>query len=173
MTVKQKLVASKLIENGGNISKTMEQVGYSKATARNPQKLTNSKGWQELLDKFLPDDKLERQLLNRYYIQRPQTDLLALEPKPDARGRGHPSPDRADAAALAWVPYRWPQSVLPLGVTAPVQKTVKVMDDETLEMALEARKKKENADEILELSFSGSHRLSQYRNLNRRNKLYA
>ena len=58
MTVKQKLVASKLIENGGNISKTMEQVGYSKATARNPQKLTNSKGWQELLDKFLPDDKL-------------------------------------------------------------------------------------------------------------------
>ena len=134
----------------------------------------NLKGYAEAGEiKFLPDDKLERQLLNRYYIQRPQTDLLALEPKPDARGRGHPSPDRADAAALAWVPYRWPQSVLPLGVTAPVQKTVKVMDDETLEMALEARKKKENADEILELSFSGSHRLSQYRNLNRRNKLYA
>ncbi len=55
-TIKQKLVASKLVENGGNISKSMIEAGYSPATAKTPQKLTESKGWRELMEKYLPDD---------------------------------------------------------------------------------------------------------------------
>lgn len=33
-TLKQKLVASKLVENGGNMGRAMVSAGYSKATAK-------------------------------------------------------------------------------------------------------------------------------------------
>ena len=32
--------------------------GYAPSTAKNPNELTESKGWQELMDKHLPDSKL-------------------------------------------------------------------------------------------------------------------
>lgn len=34
----------------------MREVGYSPNTAKNPQQVTNSKGWKELLEEYLPDD---------------------------------------------------------------------------------------------------------------------
>ena len=58
MTTKQKLAASKLMENDGNVSKSMVAAGYSKASAKNPQRLTESKGWQKLMEKYLPDKGL-------------------------------------------------------------------------------------------------------------------
>lgn len=57
-TTRQKKAADKLVENGGNVSKAMKDAGYSEATAKTPQKLTNSKGWEELMEEYLPDDKL-------------------------------------------------------------------------------------------------------------------
>ena len=58
-TIKQKLAMQKIVENGGkSVSAAMREVGYSPATAENPDKLTESKGWKELLDHYLPDDKL-------------------------------------------------------------------------------------------------------------------
>ena len=66
-TLKQKLVASKLVENGGNISRAMVSAGYSPATAKTPQKLTKSKGWKDLMDTIFPDEVLlntHRQLLD-------------------------------------------------------------------------------------------------------------
>lgn len=66
-TIKQKLVASKLVENGGNIGKAMVSVGYSPVTAKTPQKLTESKGWKDLMDTIFPDEVLlntHRQLLD-------------------------------------------------------------------------------------------------------------
>jgi len=58
-TLKQKQVAKKIVENGGMaISRAMEEVGYSPQTAKTPDKLTDSKGWKELMEKYLPDDKL-------------------------------------------------------------------------------------------------------------------
>jgi len=57
-TIKQKLVASNLVGNGGNMHKSMIAAGYSEAMANNPQKLTKSKGWQEIIDKYLREDKL-------------------------------------------------------------------------------------------------------------------
>ena len=66
-TLKQKKVLDKIMENHGNISKSMEQVGYTKATAKNPKNLTDSKGWQELVKEYLPDINLakkHKQLLN-------------------------------------------------------------------------------------------------------------
>jgi len=57
-TLKQKLAVGKLVENGGNVSRSMLDAGYTPATASTPQKLTNSKGFQELIEKYLPDDKI-------------------------------------------------------------------------------------------------------------------
>lgn len=58
MTTKQALASKKLVENGGNVSKAMREAGYSKAMAKNPQKLTQSKAWQQLMEKYLPDATL-------------------------------------------------------------------------------------------------------------------
>jgi hypothetical protein len=59
-TAKQRRALAKAAENGGNISAAMRAVGYSPATAKTPQKLTESKGWKELVDEYLPDDKLAK-----------------------------------------------------------------------------------------------------------------
>ena len=56
-TIKQLRAVSKLVENGGNISKAMESANYSKNTAKTPQKLTESKGFKEICDEVgLTDD---------------------------------------------------------------------------------------------------------------------
>ena len=48
-TRKQKLALNKIVENRGNISKSMREVGYDDTTAKNPKNLTESKGYKELL----------------------------------------------------------------------------------------------------------------------------
>ena len=65
-TIKQKKALDKIVENRGNISKSMREVGYSKKTAKNPKNLTESKGWQELLEEIKDDPLLNR--LNKIAI---------------------------------------------------------------------------------------------------------
>lgn len=56
-TERQKRVAQILMENSGkSVSQAMKEAGY-KGT-RNPQQLTRSKGWQELMEQYLPDHLL-------------------------------------------------------------------------------------------------------------------
>ena len=55
-TIKQKLAIKKIVENSGDIGKSMVEVGYSPKT--DTTNLTKSKGWKELLEQYLPDDKL-------------------------------------------------------------------------------------------------------------------
>lgn len=57
-TIKQKKAIAKIAENHGNVSKAMLEVGYSPNTAKKPQNLTESKGFQELVEKYLPDNLL-------------------------------------------------------------------------------------------------------------------
>lgn len=57
-TKKQKKAVAKMVENGGVASKAMIESGYSEATAKTPQKLTESKGFKELLEQYIPDDEL-------------------------------------------------------------------------------------------------------------------
>lgn len=58
-TIKQKLVAKEITENHRkSISKAMLKIGYAPSTASKPSNLTKSKGWNELMDKYLPDDEL-------------------------------------------------------------------------------------------------------------------
>lgn len=59
MTMKQKLASKKILENPHRpISEVMEEVGYAHNTAIHPKDLTESNGWKQLMDKYLPDDEL-------------------------------------------------------------------------------------------------------------------
>ena len=49
-TIKQKRAMDNLVGNGGNITKAMRDAGYTEATANTPQKLTESKGFQHLME---------------------------------------------------------------------------------------------------------------------------
>lgn len=67
-TLRQKKAFARVGENGGVISAAMVDVGYSENTAKTPQKLTESDGWKELMQKYLPDDLLaqrHQELLNK------------------------------------------------------------------------------------------------------------
>lgn len=77
-TIKQEKALDELVGNGGNITKAMLAAGYSPATANTPQKLTESKGWQELLSEYLPD-----LLLN----ERHREGLDAIKKSPRIIGR--------------------------------------------------------------------------------------
>lgn len=58
-TIKQNRVVKILLENAGkSVSSAMLEAGYSLATAKNPQELTKSKGWIDLISVYLPDSKL-------------------------------------------------------------------------------------------------------------------
>lgn len=65
-TVKQKLAFNKIIENHGNVSKSMREVGYAKNTAINPTpNLLETKGFQELCNEHgLTDDFLVKALID-------------------------------------------------------------------------------------------------------------
>jgi len=76
-TIKQKIAFDNVVENGGNVSRAMIDAHYSPATAKTPQKLTESKGWQELIVTFLDDEKLAKkhdQLLNATALERMSFD---------------------------------------------------------------------------------------------------
>ena len=57
-TVRQEIAFKEVMEKRGNVSKAMLKAGYPPATAKNPANLTKSKSWQELMDKYLPEEKL-------------------------------------------------------------------------------------------------------------------
>ena len=60
-TLKQRKAAKEIIENGRtSVSAVMRDVGYSPNSAVDPSKLTKSKGWLELLEEYLPDEKLTK-----------------------------------------------------------------------------------------------------------------
>ena len=59
MTQRQKKAIEKVSENIGKpLGEIMREVGYSESTSETPQRLTESKAWMELMDQYIPDDKL-------------------------------------------------------------------------------------------------------------------
>lgn len=61
-TERQKRAVDELVGKGGNVTQAMLAAGYSPNTANTPQKLTESEGYRELMDAYLPDDMLLRAL---------------------------------------------------------------------------------------------------------------
>lgn len=76
---RQLLVVKKLSENvrkkkgqkGMSIGKIMREAGYSPETSKKPYRLTRSKGFQQLLEEYLPDDmiaKAHQDLFNAHKV---------------------------------------------------------------------------------------------------------
>jgi len=59
-TAKQKKAFKEIVENSRNKGEALRMAGYSEATAIKPTQVTNSKGWQELLDEYMPEDELAK-----------------------------------------------------------------------------------------------------------------
>lgn len=59
-TLKQKAAIEKVVENHGNVSRAMLEVGYDPTTAKNPKNLTESKAWVELMEQHIPDADLAK-----------------------------------------------------------------------------------------------------------------
>lgn len=58
-TPKQKKVVEKLLENRGmSVGQAMREAGYSEGSIKNPQQLTRTKTWHDLMEQYLPDRKL-------------------------------------------------------------------------------------------------------------------
>jgi hypothetical protein len=76
-TPKQRKAVEMLSENVRNdapqpIGKILKDVGYSESVSESPQRVTESKGFLELLEEYLPDDKLmevHNNLLNSKKIE--------------------------------------------------------------------------------------------------------
>lgn len=71
-TTRQRKTAEAFVENGGkSVSAAMKKAGYSDAAATNPQKLTKTKTWEELMEQYLPDRKIaqtHKKLLGSKYL---------------------------------------------------------------------------------------------------------
>lgn len=52
----------KTLENGGIVSAAMKEAGFSDAYAKNPHKLMETDGWQELMDEYFPDEELAKKV---------------------------------------------------------------------------------------------------------------
>jgi len=51
-TIKQKKAVDNLVGNGGNVTRAMREAGYAEDTLNTPQKLTESKGFKELMAEY-------------------------------------------------------------------------------------------------------------------------
>ena len=60
MTILQARAIKNIVEGHGNVTQAMLKAGYSKASVNNPDVLTNSNAWKQVMGKYLPDDKLFR-----------------------------------------------------------------------------------------------------------------
>ena len=57
----------------------MRRAGFSIETSKKPKVLTESKGWQELLDKYFPDEKITKILNDLLESKDKRVKLQALE----------------------------------------------------------------------------------------------
>ncbi len=78
-TIKQRKAFDKIVENGGNVSRAMIDVNYSPTTAKTPQKLTTSKGFQELCQEYGLTDKFLVEALVSDIIEKPKNRKAELE----------------------------------------------------------------------------------------------
>lgn len=87
-TIKQK-TAFKEVVNGSTIKTAMRKAGYSEETSKRTNKVTRTKGWEELLEKHIPDKLLaerHKELLNKrevYKIGHGEDTEYEMSDQPD------------------------------------------------------------------------------------------
>lgn len=87
---KQIIAFKEITEKHQPIGTAMMTAGYKKNTAIKPKNLTNSKGWKELMEKYLPDKLLAEKHLEGLhatkgiYRQTEEYTWVKIDEEPDA-----------------------------------------------------------------------------------------
>lgn len=87
-TAKMRRMAAILIENPDEpLGSAMRQAGYSDSQAKNPHQITRTRTWQQLMDEYLPQDKLVAVLAEQ--LEATNTYILngKVHTKPDNQAR--------------------------------------------------------------------------------------
>lgn len=83
-TENQKIIAARVlkkVKKGEKISitKEMRESGvYSEATSKHPEKVTGSKGWKELMERYLPDELLSK--VHTQLLEAKKLDTMIFPP---------------------------------------------------------------------------------------------
>lgn len=77
-TVKQRKAVQVLVGNGGNVTDAMRQADYSLNTYNTPQKLTESKGYKEVLEEYGLTEELVTTALVEDIKAKPKKRFLEL-----------------------------------------------------------------------------------------------
>ena len=99
-TFRQKKALELLILNGGNVGKSMRQAGYSKHTAKTPQVLTESLGFQQLLNNLGLTDHFLVRALKSDIEKKPKNRKAELELAFRIKGRLAPEDPDNDTAKV-------------------------------------------------------------------------
>jgi len=83
-TTKQKIAAEKMSENIRNsgsksTGEILKESGYSDSVSKSPQRVTESKGWKELMEDYFPTKtvfRVHKKLLNKKEIVTYQGDFI-------------------------------------------------------------------------------------------------
>lgn len=70
--IKHKRVLKYMSENGSSMKEALIACGYSKSVSEAPSKVTGTKSWKQLLNQYLPEDKLlkvHEQQMNSWKLQ--------------------------------------------------------------------------------------------------------
>lgn len=78
-TIKQRKAVEAMVENGGVVSRAMIAAGYSKETAKSPNKLTDSQGFKQLCEECGLTDNLILKSLTEDIKKKPQNRKPELE----------------------------------------------------------------------------------------------
>lgn len=97
VSLKQKIVFKKTLENGGSVSKAAKGV-YSDSMAKNPQKITCTKGWKELSEQYLPDEKLVKKHVELLEDIKSEIQVKALDMAYKIKGSYSPEKMEVDNA---------------------------------------------------------------------------
>jgi len=96
-TIRQKRTFKKVLENGGIVSKAAKGI-YSDAMAKNPQKITNSKGFQELFNEVVTDRKLRNKHNSLLEDNKSEIQIKALDLA--YKVKGHYAPEKKQSVNL-------------------------------------------------------------------------
>lgn len=78
-TIKQKMALARIVENGGNVTQAMRDVGYSEGSVNNPSSLTRSEGFKALLKSSGLDEDLVIRALVEDIKEKPQNRAKELK----------------------------------------------------------------------------------------------
>ena len=115
-TIRQKKAFKDVTENNRPISVAMRSAGYTASTATRPKTLTDTKGWKELMDEYMPDSdlaKVHKEGLNASVSKRVGDEEI-IEPDYNAR---HKYLDTAYKLKGSYAPERRVNVNVDIGLT--------------------------------------------------------